>query len=404
MNLLNYEKDTNADWEEIAQNNPYWGVLTHDDRFLGKDLSSDVLDEFFKSGIRDIADIVSALDSFDDRRLETVLDFGSGVGRLVIPMAAYAVKAVGIEISKSMIAELNKNLKRQNIENVEVYMTCEDLFKKNPEISFDWINSQIVFQHIPPEIGYKILEKLLKALKIGGYFSLHFNIFKTLSSFSSGGVFQQTDSRTVSALYIENNESLGTIQMYDYDLNRILYLLLKHGISDFRCVLSSHGEHYTACILGQRTDYTILYSNVNHLFVKNASLWSKVIVNIIGFSNAESWGTWTDSKEATIAFYMLPELCGKELKMKIVMRAFLDRKGEQSVKLFVNNVKAAVIMIDNSLDNEYIISIPPDVIKDDKYLTIRLEVENPTSPNTIGVSEDTRKLGVGIVDMEIKPV
>jgi len=402
MNILDYEKDTNADWEEIAQNNPYWGVLT-DDRFLGKSLPSDVLDEFFESGRREIAGIVSVWDGFNKHKLGTVLDFGSGVGRLLIPMAAYAEKAVGIEISKSMVAELKKNLKRQKVENVKVYMTCEELLKRNPGISFNWINSQIVFQHIQPEIGYKILEELLKALNIGGYLSLHFNIFKTLSSFSSGGIFQQTDSRTLSALYVDNDTAMGTMQMYDYDLNKIYYLLLKYGVSEFRGVSSNHGEHYTICILGQRTDYTMLYTPENHAFLKNAGSWSKAVVNVSGFSNPESWGTWTDSKEATVSFYMLPELCGKKLRMRLKLRAFFSIDNEQSVKLFVNNIEVSSILFDNSYDNEYIINIQPDIIKNDRYLTVKFEIGSPTSPNTVGTSGDTRKLGVGVVNMDINP-
>ena len=31
--MLDYKKNTNLNWEIIAQHNPYWGVLTHD-KFL----------------------------------------------------------------------------------------------------------------------------------------------------------------------------------------------------------------------------------------------------------------------------------------------------------------------------------------------------------------------------------
>jgi cyclopropane fatty-acyl-phospholipid synthase-like methyltransferase len=145
------------------------------------------------------------------------------VGRLVIPLALYAEQAISIEISDSMIAELKKNLKRYKINNVKIYKTVDDLLLSDSVKMFDWINSHIVFQHIPPEKGYIILEQLLKGLKIGGYFSLHFNIFR-IENVTNEAVYQQIDSSIQKVLYSESNEVQGQMQMYDSDLEYRIHI------------------------------------------------------------------------------------------------------------------------------------------------------------------------------------
>lgn len=400
MSLLDYKKDTDADWEEIARHNPYWGVLAHD-KFLTVNLSSAAIDEFFQSGKEHIDKLIRDLDIPADLELGAVLDFGSGVGRLLIPMAKHARAAVGIEISKSMTAELNKNLKRCDVKNTKVYSTCDEMLLKSSVKTFDWINSSIVFQHIPPESGFAILEKLLAALNIGGYISLHFNIFKTKSSFSTAAVFQQTDSRTLSALYMEKDDNRATMQMYDYDFNKIYYLLLKYGIGEFRCVSEAHQHCRTVNILGQKRKTTMIPVTDEHVFLHNFRSWASDVDEMHGFSNAESWGTWTKSKEAYITFSMLPDFYDKELEMKIVLRAFLDTTGRQSVKIFANGKNITGFTIDDPGDIEYNFSIPSGVIKNDNLLTIELKIGNPVSPSELGVSNDGRKLGVGILEMEV---
>ena len=43
----------------------------------------------------------------------------------------------------------------------------------------------------------------------------------------------------------------------------------------------------------------------------------------------------------------------------------------------------------------------PDA-QDNRY-TIRFEIDNPTSPKSLGVNTDTRELGFGFIDMRLLP-
>jgi len=400
MNLDNYNRNTDADWEHIAKSNPYYGVLTNE-RFLGMHLDNKVKTDFFESGRIQIANIAKLWDDFNGRKLNAALDFGSGVGRLVIPMAAYAEQAVGIEISDSMITELNKNLKQFDISNVQTFKTIDDLLLSKSVKIFDWINSFIVFQHIPPSKGYMILEQLLKILKVGGYLSLHFSIFKTTLS-RGEEVYQQTDFNTLTALYAGHSETLGEMQMYDYDVNKIYYLLLKYGVGDFQCISENHGNHHTLRFVGCRKRFTLLPPLSKHSFLKGVEEWAQAIVEIKGFSYNESWGTWTESSEALISLYLLDELCGKDLVMDLALRAFLDNEGIQTFSVYANDVLIAEHTTRDWSATEYNVCIPSAITGMNNYITLKFLISNPTSPNQLGLSKDIRTLGIGLLRLFIK--
>jgi len=401
MKILDYNKDTDSDWEEIARHNPYFGVLTHE-KFLAKNLTPEALNDFFDSGKKDIIKLLEKWNNFDNKKLNAVLDFGSGTGRLLLPMAKYAKTAFGIEISESMTAEITKNAEHYKTDNIKVYKTVEDMIASNPTTKLDWINSRIVFQHIPPERGYEILDKLLGLLKINGYFSLHFNIFSTSSKQLNEAIYQQINSHTFSVLYAQSDTSLGTMQMYDYDINRIFYLLLKHGIIEFNCISEMHDEHQTLLISGQKTLYSALPLSINHNFLKDYLTFSQSI-ETSGLSVSEAWGTWTVSKEAIIAIILKQELYGKDLVLDLKLRAFLDKTGQQSFSVYANTEKIAEFTVNNPDDADYSIKIPKKITKQDNFLSIRFEIKQPTSPFDLGLSVDARKLGLGISYLSIRP-
>src|SRR5580704_8517953 len=91
---------TDAEWEKWGQRDPYFGVLT-DNRFRQKRLTADTKAEFFASGARDIDHVFQVCREHicPDFRPRSALDFGCGVGRLVIPLAALVEHVVGVDVS-----------------------------------------------------------------------------------------------------------------------------------------------------------------------------------------------------------------------------------------------------------------------------------------------------------------
>jgi trans-aconitate methyltransferase len=141
---------TDEVWKAYGRDDPYFGVLAHDE-YTRKNLSAAQLEKFFISGEREVAKLMSSIDQVGlELRRETALDFGCGVGRLVIPLASRFKEVVGVDLSDGMLAEAEKNVKDKQLKNVA-------FFKELPDLHFDLLHSALVFQHINPTRGMKIL-------------------------------------------------------------------------------------------------------------------------------------------------------------------------------------------------------------------------------------------------------
>jgi cyclopropane fatty-acyl-phospholipid synthase-like methyltransferase len=144
-----------SDWEELARREPYFPVLTDEG----------VRDEaFFETGEADIALLLPAVASLlgRDVPLTSVLDFGCGAGRLTIPLARRAVGVVGADIAPSVLEHARKNAREAGLNNVTFVETRE------LRGQFDFVCSLLVFQHIRPAEGYKLIRALLRLLNPGG--------------------------------------------------------------------------------------------------------------------------------------------------------------------------------------------------------------------------------------------
>jgi SAM-dependent methyltransferase len=234
-------RDTDADWRELGKSNPYWGVISHPD-FQAENITPERIEQFYASGPFHIDPIAKELEKLTGAPPSgRALDFGCGVGRLAEAMLAYADQVTGVDISPGML-----ELARKRGSKV-------DYVGEVPAGPFDWINSFIVFQHIPPARGEAIIEDLLGKLAMGGMVSLQLTVWreKTHEWPQETGLkrlFQaQRQRRWARKL------PLGQILMYDYDLSRVVRLLNRAGIEDMRLVSTDHGGHHGVIILGRKT-------------------------------------------------------------------------------------------------------------------------------------------------------
>jgi SAM-dependent methyltransferase len=234
-------RDTDADWRELGKSNPYWGVISHPD-FQAENITPERIEQFYASGPFHIDPIAKELEKLTGALPSgRALDFGCGVGRLAEAMLAYADQVTGVDISPGMLELARKRGSKVNYVG------------EIPAGPFDWINSFIVFQHIPPARGEAIIEDLLDKLAIGGMVSLQITVWreKTHEWPQETGLkrlFQaQRQRRWARKL------PLGQILMYDYDLSRIVRLLNRAGIEDMRLVSTDHGGHHGVIILGRKT-------------------------------------------------------------------------------------------------------------------------------------------------------
>lgn len=231
-------RDTAVDWEKLAKENAYWAVLT-EDRFRGE-LDAAALDAFFASGSENVDGFLRLLSStFPDLTspFETVVDFGCGAGRLLIPMARLSDVAYGVDIAPTMRELASENAGRIGL-SVECVDTPEVLVRRG--VQADWVNSYIVLQHIEPRRGYFLINDLLQCVKPGGVATLHIPMFKTSdrADYLNDRVrYFRNDSYYSETVFVDRDTyDHPDIQMFDYDANTILALFHKNEMTDVRIV------------------------------------------------------------------------------------------------------------------------------------------------------------------------
>lgn len=238
-------------WEKFGKNDPYYGVCS-DEIFKTKSLSPDSLDAFFDSGqthINHVIDILIWLSKKPIAKFHSVLDFGCGTGRLLIPLAKVAQNAVGIDVSKSMLSEAESNIKKMAVKNIKLIQSNSMADLEN--IQFDLVHTYIVLQHIPVHAGYKIIQSLVQAIKPGGVGMIHFPYR------NDKGIIQNLGRRIKSKYpFISNFSNLlkgrptsqPFMQMNNYDLKKILKILEDKNIGSYYAEFTNHGGAHGVCL------------------------------------------------------------------------------------------------------------------------------------------------------------
>lgn len=149
-----FKTSSDHDWKLWGKQDPYFGVLT-DDRYR----KAQNKNEFLQTGEDEISQLISLLNSLGIQPGGNALDYGCGVGRLSIPLAKYYTNVTGIDVSEGMLSEARKN--SQNLQNTDYVLYDSPLLNCLEGRKYNFINSLIVFQHIDPEQGKKILDTLL---------------------------------------------------------------------------------------------------------------------------------------------------------------------------------------------------------------------------------------------------
>ncbi len=163
--------DPDESWRKFGSNDPYFGVITAE-KFRKKNLNEAALRDFFASGENHIAKILEIVrcQVTADPAMNSAVDFGCGVGRLVLPLARRYGHATGIDISDDYIAEARRNCQKQGITNADFCESVEQLASEGRR--FDLAHSSIVFNHIPWSRGRKIIGDLYALLNSGGVMAI----------------------------------------------------------------------------------------------------------------------------------------------------------------------------------------------------------------------------------------
>ena len=114
-----FNSNTDREWEKFGKDDPYYGVFTHDN-YRKSNITDEKKEEFFATGVNYVDDVLKKIRWHIDENftIKKALDFGCGVGRLVIPLANIAQEVTGIDVSDSMLNEAKKNCSTREIKNV----------------------------------------------------------------------------------------------------------------------------------------------------------------------------------------------------------------------------------------------------------------------------------------------
>ena len=229
-------------WNYWGENDPYYAVVTFDE-YRKENLTESNKEAFFQTGYDHLnklwAEIENNLvENFKPRR---GLDFGCGVGRVVIPLAERCEKVVGVDISELMIEEAVRNCERRKIANTEFLQTDE--FLSGTVGEFDFVHSFIVFQHINPLQGEKILIKIIESLSVGGIGVLHFTYANAPDDRSFWRFRIYRDYPIVHQLknLVRGGSKEPLIPMYIYNLNKIFSLMQENDCHKCSVLFSFHG-------------------------------------------------------------------------------------------------------------------------------------------------------------------
>lgn len=156
-------KDIKDNWEEFARVDPLWSILPEPD----KKNNRWTIQELFHTGEIEIRSVMEQLAQIPVRRLDgRALDFGCGVGRLSQALAGYFQEVWGVDISCRMIELAEKyNL---HPDRCRFLVNDQPDLRLFPDDYFDFIYSNIVFQHIPPALTFGYLKEFLRIIKTGG--------------------------------------------------------------------------------------------------------------------------------------------------------------------------------------------------------------------------------------------
>ena len=150
-------------WEDWGEVNPLYAIVT-DPRFRhGGDIG-----EFMASGEAQVQGVLGETERLaicSDR--VAALDFGCGIGRLTAPLSRHFERAMGVDISPTMLDKAREL--HADIDNCEFRLNESDDLSWIEDRSFDLVLSLLVLQHMDTvQMMETFLREFVRVLKPGG--------------------------------------------------------------------------------------------------------------------------------------------------------------------------------------------------------------------------------------------
>jgi len=246
---------TDTDWDKWGEIDPYYGVLSSDE-YRADNLNEELRAKFFHSGDeyigRTLGNVRSHLDI--DYHPERCLDFGCGVGRLVIPLARLSQEVVGVDVSDHMLAEAASNCQKSNIKNVSFVKSDDNLTKLTG--TFNLIHSCLVLQHIDTKRGMRLIDALVRHLEPGGVIAIQFHyhcdapkVIRALVKLRYNLPIANVARNIIRGRPLRE----PAMQLHIYDLEAVISMLKAAGVDSIYLNPFKHAEFQSVALYGQKS-------------------------------------------------------------------------------------------------------------------------------------------------------
>jgi SAM-dependent methyltransferase len=230
-------------WDEFASREPYFAVLTHP-RYLSCNLDFAAETEFFRSGEEYVEDLFTKLKLRIAPRFSasTVLEYGCGPGRLLLPFARRAERVTGVDVSSAMLDAAHSHALRARLDNVELRRADE--FERDSR-TFDLVNCYLVLQRLAPRQGELLIRSLARRIATRGIGVFHLPYRTHRRSVQSLVAMMRQRVPAVNAVLNVargKSPSFPFIPTYAYELNDVLTVLREEHLDALHVEFSSHGD------------------------------------------------------------------------------------------------------------------------------------------------------------------
>jgi SAM-dependent methyltransferase len=229
-------------WDAFAAREPYFAVLA-EPRFLRDQLDGAAEAAFFQTGDEYVSELyATVLESVAPQFAPlSVLEYGCGVGRLVLPFARRAERVTAVDISPAMLAHTRRNADRAGVQGVEL-INAEAF--DNDTRKFDLVNCFLVLQRLRRDQGLALLRKLVARVRDGGVGVFHFPYRTEVSTLVKATRSARTHVPGVNAIVnVARGKPAATppVLSTTYDLNDVFEVLQEHFQAP-HLVFTRHGD------------------------------------------------------------------------------------------------------------------------------------------------------------------
>jgi SAM-dependent methyltransferase len=271
---------TDDAWRRWGECDPYYGVIT-DARYRRNNLTAEAKEEFFDSGRQHVEHVLQVCRTTLDPefRPARALDFGCGVGRVLLPLAEVTREAIGLDVSPAMLEEAKANCASKGLTNVRLALSDDHFTQLDG--NFDLVHSSIVLQHIDVPRGRRLFQLLVERVSPGGIGAIQVTYAKARHQETFGQPPKPREApRRVSrrqalkiAVFGEPSPAPGAesplrevsvasdggdpeMQMNAYSLSELAFILQSNGIRSVHVDFTDHGGEWGVFLFFRKTPST----------------------------------------------------------------------------------------------------------------------------------------------------